>query len=475
MNDDLKPKLNIKQQIVEKIKSANQILIVAHNNPDGDALGSSLALKLALTKLSKKVDFAAAGHPDQNSHFLPGYDQITDKIQNSKEFIITLDTSRTQAPHKVKYKTEDNKIHLIITPETGQFLAEDLSYANAGPKYDLIISLDTPNLEYLNTVFNDNQELFNETPIINIDHHGDNDNFGELNFVNSESSSVAEIIASIIEALSPDQNLIDSDIATCLLTGILADTASFQNNNTTSKSLTIAAQMIAAGANHQTIIKNLFKSQSLSELKAWGKILTNLQIKPSLKLAWSKISLADLQEIGASPDETSGVIDALIKNLPDINIFVLLTQTDTFIKGSLRSLPSVNINPIAIELGGGGHNQASGFKLFDMTLADAEKLVLETIAKHILPISQANTTSDNSDQNPQQFNTSTPTTPAPAGEPTNTVEKDYTTDYHHRNLNDTAPVSPEIDPEELDFDPNAEPFDPTETPEEKEDEDEYNF
>ena len=465
------PKLSVKQQIVEKIQSANNILIVCHNNPDGDALGSSLALKHSLEKIGKKVTIAASGKSDQNTSFLPGFNELQNKINSTKEFVITLDTSNTSAPHKVKYKTEDSKIHLIITPETGQFSDSDISFTNAGPNYDLIISLDTPNLEYLGDIYHDNQELFHEIPIVNIDHHGDNENYGELNFVNSESSSVAEIIVSIIETLSPNQNLIDKDISTCILTGILSDTGSFQNNNTTSKALTVAAQMIAAGANHQLIIKNLFKTQSISELKCWGKILTNLQIKPSLKLAWSKISLADLQEINAKPEQTHGVIDALIKNLPDINVFMLLTQTAEHIKGSLRSLPSVNINPIAVELGGGGHNQASGFKIYNMTLADTENYVLQIIDKHLSTnqnISSPSHITNESKDDIQSTKSQSPTQSNPE-----TSSSPYSI---NNQIKSQKPLSsePEIDPEDLDFDPNAEPFDPTLPPEEKDDE-EYNY
>lgn len=372
-----------KQLIVEKIKNSNNILLVSHVNPDGDALGSTLALYHTLKKIGKQTSIAMAGQRSEHLSFLPGFADVKTELSGAREFIITLTTDNTQPPHKVKYQTEANKIHLIITPGNGNFRQEDVTVKEGKHQFDLIIVTDTPNLERLDSIYDGQTEIFYETPIINLDHHGDNDGFGEINFVDTNSSSVAEIVVSIIEALSVEQNLLDNQIATCILTGILSDTSSFQNNNTTPKCLTVAAQMIAAGADHQTIIKNLFKSQPLSQLKVWGKILTKLQIKPSLKLAWSTLSLAELQESGATPDETSGVIDALIRNLPDINIFMLLVQTDELIKGSFRSLPPVNINPIATELGGGGHPQASGFRLFDMTLVDAEQLTLATIEKHL--------------------------------------------------------------------------------------------
>jgi len=441
-------KPNPKQQIVEKIKTSQNIIIACHNNPDGDALGSGLALYHSLLKIGKKCTLAAAGKKSKNLDYLPGIDNLTNQISNPKEFVITLNTGHTQAPHKVKYKTEDQKIHLIITPEQGFFSAEDISFSEGKGIYDLIITLDTPNLEYLGDIYHQNHDMFFETPIVNIDHHPDNDSYGEINYVNSDSSSVAEILVSIIELLSENQNIIDNNIATCLLTGILSDTGSFQNNNTTAKSLTVGAQMIAAGADHQAIIKNLFKTQTLSELKSWGKILTNLQIRPSLKLAWSKISNAELKEIGANPEETGGVIDALIKNLPDIDIFVLLTQTDELIKGSLRSRPNIDINPIATELGGGGHPQASGFRLYEMTLLEGEEKVLSTIEKHL--------------KTPRPtYNTPSSPTP-PATNQLDRVDRPTISTNNHQDPSSSPMDS--IDPSELDFDPNAEPFDPTNPP-----------
>lgn len=424
MNQEKTPK----QLIVDKIRGSQNVLILSHVNPDGDAISSILALHHTLNKLGKNTTLAAPGKKNELHQFLPGYELVKDNIDSTKEFIISLNTDSTKAPHKVKYQTENDKIHLIITPSEGNFSASDVSLQEGGHKFDLIITTDTPRFQRLDNIYQENTELFSDTPIINIDHHTDNENFGEINFVDDRSSSSCEIIISIIESLSTDQPLLDKDIATCILTGILSDTASFQNPNTTSKSLTVAAQMIAAGADHQLIIKNLFKTQSLAQLKTWGKILTKLQTKPSLKLAWATISIAELQEIGATPENVGGVLDALVKNLPDIDIVLLLTQHTDHIKGSLRSHAPTNINPIATELGGGGHAQASGFEMYETTLAEAEQRVLQTIEKnvahsssnqntHIPPSAiEPNTSQQTPEDNPMPPDPIQP--PNPANQPT---------------------------------------------------------
>jgi len=429
MNQEKTPK----QQIVEKIRDSQNILLLSHIKPDGDAISSILALHHALKKLGKNTTLAAPGKKSSLHQFLPDYDLVKDNIESSKEFIISLNTDHTKAPHKVKYQTEDDKIHLIITPSQGTFSAGDVSLQEGGHNFDLIITTDTPRFQRLDDIYQDNIELFTNTPIINIDHHTDNENFGLINYVNDKSSSSCEIIISIIESLSAEKPLLDKDIATCILTGILSDTASFQNPNTTSKSLTVAAQMIAAGADHQTIIRNLFKTQSLAQLKTWGKILTKLQTKPSLKIAWATLSLAELQEIGATPDDAGGVLDALVKNLPDIDIVLLLTQHTDHIKGSMRSHPPVNINPIATELGGGGHPQASGFEMYEITLNEAEQRALQTVEKHVAHNHTSNNPADSTAATP-----ATSANPNPNNQPTDSPPNNLPPD-----TNSNQPKSPD--------------------------------
>jgi len=412
MNQEKTPK----QLIVEKIKASQNILLLAHINPDGDAISSILALHHTLKKMGKNTTLAAPGKKNPLHRFLPDFDLVTDHIDATKEFIISLNTTGTKAPHKVKYQTEDDKIHLIITPAHGNFNIDDVSLQEGGHNFDLIITLDTPRFGRLDKIYLDNSELFTQTPIINIDHHTDNENFGEINYVNDKSSSTCEILIAIIESLSTEAPLLDQTIATCILAGILSDTASFQNPNTTSKSLTVAAQMIAAGADHQSIIKNLFKTQSLAQLRAWGKILTKLQTRPSLKLAWATISQAELTEMNATAEDVGGVLDSLVKNLPDTDVVFMLTQHPDHIKGSLRSHSPVNINPIATELGGGGHQQASGFELYETTLNEAEQRVLDVITKHLSPATHQPSSVNPSD-NHEYINSETPSTTNPAVNP----------------------------------------------------------
>ena len=253
--------LSPKQEAVDLITRAQNILIVSHRNPDGDSLGSTLALSLVLEKIGKKTTMACSDKNGQVFAFLPKISEILQKVNTSKDLVISVDLKNARLG-KLGYKKieKENKVEILITPEDGRFEQSDVSSHIKGVKYDLIISLDTPNLERLGTLA-EPADIFYEVPVINIDHHPANERFGKVNWVELVATSTAEILVSLIEALSRDKPLLDEQVATCLLTGLIYDTSSFQNINTTPKSLTVAAQLVAAGARQQEIIKNLYKTK----------------------------------------------------------------------------------------------------------------------------------------------------------------------------------------------------------------------
>ncbi len=353
-----------KQQTMELIRQAHDVLIVSHKNPDGDSLGSMLALKLVLEKLGKKVAAAIPDEPSRVFNFLPQIDQLASSINYSKDFIIALDTSVNEVEKLGYKKNESNKtVEIVITPLTGSFTSSDVSFRKAGPEYDLIISLDTPNLERLDKLAQP-ADIFYEIPLINIDHHPSNERFGKVNWIELVATSTAEVLVSLIEALSKEKPLMDEAIATALLTGLIYDTSSFQNVNTTPKALTIAAQLVAAGANQQEIVKNLYKTKSLETLKLWGFVLSNVKEDKASKLLWSAVTKEDIEAIGADELALSGVIDELLKSATDVDFALLLSEREGYTHGSLRSIAKgFNVSQIAELFGGGGHEAAAAFRL----------------------------------------------------------------------------------------------------------------
>jgi phosphoesterase RecJ-like protein len=168
-----------------------------------------------------------------------------------------------------------------------------------------------------------------------------------------------------------------------LLTGIITDTGSFQNANTTPKSLTVAAQLVAAGGRQQEIIRHVFKTKPLSTLKLWGRILESVRLDAESHFIWAKISQDDFLSSGAQESETSGVIDELLKSAPNIDFVLLLSEKAGELDGSLRAVsPGTDVSQIAQLFGGGGHEAAAGFQLPGSTLLTNEEEILGKIREY---------------------------------------------------------------------------------------------
>lgn len=375
--------LSPKQQIIDLVKKAKKILLFSHINPDGDAIGSILAFHLALQKLGKEVTSVLPSEMPKVFAFLPGSENLTTSFSGIKDFVITLDSSQADVDKLgYKYLKDQQKLNIVITPKSGNFSPENVSFSYGAAKYDLIFVLDSPDLERLSTLYDNNSDLFYETPIVNIDHHTGNDYFGKVNWVDLTATSTAEILVALLEALGQGKSLLDEQIATCLLAGIITDTGSFQNTNTTPKSLTVAAQLVAAGAHQQEIVKRIYKTKSLSTLKLWGIILSRLSSEPE-RFVWSIVEEDDFSTIGASEEETAGVVDELLKNAPGIDFALLISEKQGSVRGNLRAAkPNVDVAKIAAIFEGGGHTQASGFQIPNTKLAQVQEEIIAKIKTH---------------------------------------------------------------------------------------------
>lgn len=373
--------LTPKQQWSEQVRNAKRILVLTHANPDGDALGSLLALKLGLTKLGKEVTAVAAGDIPQSFSFLPAFKTVQSDISLQKDLLLVLDESQGKIGNIALKRVSETKLIVVVTPKDGFLTPANVRVEEGSFNVDLIIALDCADIDRIGTVYEQNTNLFYEIPVINIDHHPSNTNFGKINIVDTTASSTAEILVSLLETVGKDVNgMLDADIATCLLTGLTTDTGSFQNNNTTPKSLTVAAQLVAAGGRQQEIVKQLFRTRTLSTLRLWGRALSYIKEDQPRRFVWSSLSKADFVAAQASQDESSGVIDELLKTASGMGFVLLMTERDGGIHGSLRSIePSVNVAAIANAFGGGGHTLAAAFYLDNATLATKESEIINKI------------------------------------------------------------------------------------------------
>jgi len=248
--------LTPKQQAVELIKQANQILLVTAKQPNNDQLASMVACQLVLAKLGKETICVISDDLPKAKGFLDTSSIVKD-LKSVQDFVISLNLDKVEID-KLKYHVQDGKLNISVTPKKGNFTKQDATFSYGDYHFDLVIALGVPRLEKMDRLYAQNPTIFDDLHLINIDYHRINNNYGSVNLIDSNASSVCEILVSLIESLS--QNLIDDKIATALLGGIMAATNRFTADNTTSKTLSIAAQMLAAGARRKEIVKALYNN-----------------------------------------------------------------------------------------------------------------------------------------------------------------------------------------------------------------------
>lgn len=394
--------LTQEQQIFEQIKKANHILITFTKSWNGDALAGALALFLFLKKMGKTADLVAeknedealfAHSPAKAFSFLPSFHEIKGSIENLRKFIISLDISSAKVS-QIKYKIEEGKtLNFIISPKEGFFTEDDIDTSSSGFKYDLIITLDTPDLESLGRVYDNDTEFFYKTNIINIDHHADNEEYGQVNLVEMTSVATCEILFNIFEKCSRD--LIDEDIATCLLAGIISKTKSFKTHNITPGTLLTTSQLISMGARREEIVNHLYRSRDLNVLKLWGRVLANLSGEMDNKLIWSNLHANDFLETESREEDLNDVIEELIVNIPQSKIIVILyeksgqkePEAKTKTNAVIFSVKNINSLDLVKEYDPKGTKRIAHI-ILEKRLEEAKKEVLESIKNKLekLPI-----------------------------------------------------------------------------------------
>jgi|GEM_PF-92661 len=368
--------LSPKQQISELIKQNQRILVVSHKHAGGDAISSMLAFERVLARAGKEVTLVLSEKLDENLTFLPGIEKIKSDISGARDLIIRINKDKYPVD-KLSYAEEDGFLNIVLTPK-GVLDKNNLEFVQGQFKFDLIFVLDTPDVEKIDSIYDRYTELFFETPIVNIDHHSGNEYFGTVNMVDLTATSTAEILVSIIEAMGPGN--FDADVATCLLTGIISDTASFKNTNTTPKALTISAQMLAAGARQQEVIQNLYKTRPLATLKLWGRLLSNMEYDQEHRMVVSTINFADFTETGGNEEEIHGVMDELLAKAPGTDVVLLLAETEKGkITARLKGMNGSDVLVIAQAFNGSGQILAAGFDMVNATLAGNKEFILTKV------------------------------------------------------------------------------------------------
>lgn len=377
---------NIQQQIFESINKSNRILIPLSSNPSGDSLASALALHHFLKQLNKEPIMVCPGAVPEKLRFLPGVEQIRTAVEQSRSFIISVRTENAPLD-ELSYHLEEQAglVNIFLKPKEGRYEAADVSFRSDKFPYDLVVALGLSSLDLLGTIYDKNTDLFFETPIVNIDHHVNNEHFAEINLVDITATSTTEVLLGLLEKF--ESGLIDAKIATNLLAGILIETNSFQHAKTTPRAFLAASNLISLGANQQEIIKHLYKTKSVNLLKLWGRALARLKEVPELGLTYTMIRAEDLAKSGSQ--EIKGVMDELVGSLADSRLVILLSENPVVgsepssgVTGYIQihpNLPAIEVaNFLDANLTDGNFGQ---FNFPGKTLADAETEILARLQK----------------------------------------------------------------------------------------------
>lgn len=353
------------QKAAQAIVNAQNILVIPHANVDPDGLGSALACYDIFTKLGKNVTVICPDTKPDALSFLPGFEDLEEKIELNNDFVVTINLRDGMEIDKLRYSVEDNKVNIIVTPKEGNLHATQVALQDSDKPFDLLCIVDTADLHLLGSVYETKRALFDTTPILNIDHHSSNPRFGQTQLIDTNAASATEVLYKWFSSQPNWKEHISADTATLLLTGLITDTRSFQNPNTTPESLEVAAELLDLGARQQEIIQHIYKTKPLSTLKIWGRALNRIQVDASAGIVWSSVSKEDLAEMDASSKETHGILDELISTIPEADVYILFTEIESGgLKASARSSEHINISAIANKLyGGGGHDRAAGFKI----------------------------------------------------------------------------------------------------------------
>ncbi len=370
------------QQAQDIIKKSSSIIIVLPRNPSVDAVASGLGLFLVLEKLKKDAKVVCNEFRlPPNVNFLAKSDDIHTELSSLRQFIISLDVSRTSV-EELSYDIQNKKLNIYITPRNGYFEEKDVTLAYGNFAYNLIIILGAPDLESLGKMYDDQTEFFYRTPILNIDHEAANENFGQVNLVDVTATSISEIVFELAKSLGGE--LLDEYIATNLLTGIISKTKSFQSPAVTPKSLAIASHLIDSGARREEIIKNLYQTKSIETLKLWGRTLARLRSTKNNTIVWSLLTAEDFTKSGARPEDLPGVIDELIVNTPEAKaIFILYEKKPQQIHGIVSTPTNVDALAVFKAFQAEGSHDFTKIRLPEKDLLVAEQTILKILQPHI--------------------------------------------------------------------------------------------
>ena len=311
------------------LKSHKRFLLSCHVTPEGDAIGSILAMNSLLKRLGKKTIVVAQ-------------DVFPDRLRG------------------------------ILSPKDWVVFS---SLKGKKPRFDALVVADCPTLDRIGKV----KTLVDpETVIFNIDHHVSNLRFGRYNYVLPDAAASGEVIYDIFKKMKVP---IRKEDAVNLYVALTTDTGSFRQGSTTEKSHRVAADLVSKGIQIERINERLYSNYSLSKVHLYGRLFGRVKTASKGRVAWVHMTREDLKHSGATDEDAEGFVD-LLKLLKEVRVaFFMIEQPRAYeIRVSFRAKGAYDVNRIATYFNGGGHKKASGCMIHG-TLKEAEKLILDSISQ----------------------------------------------------------------------------------------------
>ncbi len=244
---------NVKQELVGHLKKANNVLVTVSSNPSVDQLASAIGLTLVLNKLGKHATAVFSGKTPSTIEFLQPEKTIEKNTDSLRDFIIALDKAKAD---KLRYKVEDKFVKIFITPFHTSLSENDLEFSQGDFNVDVIIALGVRQREELDQAITAHGRILHDAVTVSINNKHQAD-LGALNWFQPDSSSLCEMVVGLIEPLQGEKAILDTQISTAFLTGVVAETERFSNAKTTPLTMNVAATLMKAGANQQLVASKL--------------------------------------------------------------------------------------------------------------------------------------------------------------------------------------------------------------------------
>lgn len=319
------------REIWDKLKNSKKIIMSLHAGPDGDSMGACTAMKYVLESEGKEVRVVSGDDVSENMRSLDFFDEV--------EFGVDI----------------------------GDVKLED---------YDILLCLDSADLDRVSGKYGKGFTIPERVFSINMDHHHTNPGYADLNYVNSDVSSTCSLL---VDFFRENYIKFDKELSERLLLGICTDSGFFTYNRA-EDAMRKAVFLVDKGADYYGgIVRPILRNNPLKMKKFWALIIDRMKLDKERKVAYSIISLSDIEKLGVNLAEIRLGIIALQDIGEGVEFVFILVELNDYIKGSFRSIGNVDVSLFAKELGGGGHKPAAAFKLEKVPLDEAESRVLETI------------------------------------------------------------------------------------------------